>query len=58
MKSLLLDLIVTSGVTAFVLWHWSSLLPRVFAAVQPVAAAVWRQRLEIEEMQESAPETR
>jgi hypothetical protein len=44
MKNLLLDLIVTSGVTAFVLWHWPALLPRVMAAVQPVAAAVWRQR--------------
>jgi len=58
MKSLLLDLIVTSGVTAFVLWHWSSLLPRVFAAVQPVAAAVWQRRREIEELQERGVEVR
>ena len=52
MKNLLLDIIVTSGVTAFLLWHWSHLLPRVIAAVQPVAAAVWLKRREIEELQE------
>lgn len=56
MKNLLLDLIVTSGVTAFTLWHWSHLLPRVMAAVQPVAAAVWRQRREIEELQQTGVE--
>ena len=58
MKSLLLDLIVTSGITALIVWHWSALLPRVLAAVQPVAAAVWRQRREIEELQDAGLETR
>ena len=58
MKSLLLDLIVTSGVTAVLLWHWASLIPRVMAAVQPVAAAVWQRRREIEELEETSLETR
>ena len=58
MKHLLLDLIVTSGITALIVWHWSALLPRVLAAVQPVAAAVWRQRREIEELQDAGLETR
>lgn len=58
MKSLLLDLIVTSGITALIVWHWSALIPRVLAAVQPVAAAVWRQRREIEELQDAGLETR
>jgi len=57
-KSLLLDLIVTSGVTAVLVWHWSSLLPRVMAAVQPVAAAVWQRRREIDELQERGVEVR
>jgi len=57
-KHLLLDLIVTSGITALIVWHWSALLPRVLAAVQPVAAAVWRQRREIEELQDAGLETR
>ena len=58
MKHLLLDLIVTSGITGFLIWHWSALIPRVLAAVQPVAAAVWRQRREIEELQDAWLETR
>lgn len=52
------DLIVTSGITGVLIWHWSALIPRVLVAVQPVAAAVWRQRPVIEELQESALETR
>jgi len=57
-KSLALDLIVTSGITALIVWHWSALIPRVLAAVQPVAAAVWRQRREMEELQDAGLETR
>jgi len=57
-KSLLLDLIVTSGVTAVLLWHWSALIPRVMAAVQPVAAAVWQRRREIDELEERGVEVR
>lgn len=53
MKHLVLDLIVTSGVTAFLIWHWSQLIPRVMAAVQPVAAAAWQRRREIEELNDT-----
>ena len=58
MKTLLLDVILTSGITALLVWHWSQLLPRVMAAVQPVAAAVWQKRREIEQLQEQGIEIR
>jgi hypothetical protein len=51
-KSLVLDILLTSAVTGFCLWRWTMLLPRVLRAVQPVAAAVWERRREIEELQE------
>jgi hypothetical protein len=54
MKSLMLDILLTSAVTGFVLWRWSTLLPRVMGAVQPVAAAVFERRREIEALQEEA----
>jgi hypothetical protein len=52
MKSLLLDILLTSAVTGFVIWRWSALLPRVIAAVQPVASAVFERRREMEQLQE------
>ena len=52
MKSLLLEILVTSAVTGFVIWRWTALLPRVMRAVQPVAAAVWDRRREMEALQE------
>ena len=52
MKSLMLDIMLTSAVTGFVIWRWSSLLPRVMRAVQPVASAVWERRREMEALQE------
>jgi hypothetical protein len=52
MKSLLLDILLTSAVTGFVIWRWSSLVPRVMRAVQPVAAAVFDRRREMEAIQE------
>jgi hypothetical protein len=52
MKHLLLDILLTSAVTGFVLWRWSALLPRVLRAVQPVASAVFERRREIEALQE------
>jgi hypothetical protein len=51
-KSLLLDILLTSAVTGFCLWRWTALLPRIMAAVQPVAAAVLERRRQIEELQE------
>ena len=53
MKNLLLDLLVTSGVTAALVWHWSSLLPRVLAAVRPVAQAVMERRRMYDEIEEA-----
>jgi hypothetical protein len=52
MKSLLLDILLTSAVTGFCLWRWTALLPRIMAAVQPVAAAVLERRRQIDELQE------
>ena len=52
MKSLLLEVMLTSAVTGFVLWRWSMLVPRVMRAVQPVATAVFDRRREMEELQE------
>jgi hypothetical protein len=51
-KLLLLELIVTSGLTAFLLWHWVQLIPRVLETFQPVVTAVWPRRREIEELHE------
>jgi hypothetical protein len=51
-KSLLLDILLTSAVTGFVIWRWSSLVPRVMRAVQPVAAMVIERRREMESIQE------
>jgi hypothetical protein len=52
MKSLLLDILLTSAVTGFVVWRWSALVPRVMRAVQPVAAAVFDRRRAMEAIQE------
>jgi hypothetical protein len=52
MKSLLLDIMLTSAVTGFVIWRWTALLPRVLRAVQPVATAVFDRRREMEAIQE------
>ena len=52
MKSLLLDIRLTSAVTGFVIWRWSALIPRVMRAVQPVAASIMERRREMEELQE------
>jgi hypothetical protein len=52
MKSLLLEILMTSAVTGFVIWRWTALLPRVLRAVQPVATAVFERRREMEELQE------
>jgi hypothetical protein len=52
MKSLLLEILMTSAVTGFVIWRWTALLPRVLRAVQPVATAVFERRREIEALQE------
>jgi hypothetical protein len=52
MKSLLLDILLTSAVTGFVLWRWSMLVPRIMKAAQPVAASVMERRREIEQLQE------
>jgi DNA repair photolyase len=52
MKSLLLDILLTSAVTGFVIWRWSMLVPRVMRAVQPVASAVFERRREMDELQE------
>jgi hypothetical protein len=51
-KNLLLDILLTSAVTGFVIWRWSMVLPRVLRAVQPVATAVFERRRELEELQE------
>jgi hypothetical protein len=51
-KSLMLDILLTSAVTGFVIWRWSALLPRVMRAVQPVAAVVWERRREMEALTE------
>jgi len=51
-KSLLLEILMTSAVTGFVIWRWTALLPRVLRAVQPVATAVFERRREIEALQE------
>jgi hypothetical protein len=52
MKSLLLDILLTSAVTGFVLWRWSMIVPRVMQAIQPVAASVFERRREMEALQE------
>ena len=52
MKSLMLDILLTSAVTGFVIWRWSALIPRVMRTVQPVASAVFERRREIEALQE------
>ena len=52
MKSLLLDIMLTSAVTGFVLWRWSMLVPRVMRAIQTVAASVMERRREMDELQE------
>jgi hypothetical protein len=52
MKSLLLDILLTSAVTGFVIWRWSMVLPRVMRAIQPVATAVFERRREMEALQE------
>jgi hypothetical protein len=51
-KNLLLDILLTSAVTGFVIWRWSMVLPRVLRAVQPVATAVFERRRELDELQE------
>jgi hypothetical protein len=51
-KNLLLDIMLTSAVTGFVIWRWTSLLPRVLRAVQPVASAVFDRRREMDAIQE------
>jgi hypothetical protein len=51
-KNLLLEILLTTAVTGFVAWRWAALIPRVLAAVQPVAAAVFERRREMEELQE------
>jgi hypothetical protein len=52
MKSLLLDILLTSAVTGFILWRWALLLPRVMKAVQPVAAAAFERQREIDTLQD------
>jgi hypothetical protein len=52
MKNLMLDILLTSAVTGFVIWRWSALLPRVMRAIQPVATAVFERRRELDELQE------
>jgi hypothetical protein len=52
MKSLILDILLTSAVTGFVIWRWSMVLPRVLRAVQPVATAVFERRRQMDELQE------
>ena len=52
MKSLLLDILLTSAVTGFVIWRWSMVLPRVMRAIQPVATAVFERRRQMEALQE------
>jgi hypothetical protein len=51
-KNLLLDILLTSAVTGFVIWRWSMVLPRVLRAVQPVATAVFERRRQMDELQE------
>jgi len=51
-KHLLLDILLTSAVTGFVIWRWSMVLPRVLRAVQPVATAVFERRRQMDELQE------
>jgi len=51
-KNLLLDILLTSAVTGFVIWRWSMVLPRVMRAIQPVATAVFERRREMDELQE------
>jgi hypothetical protein len=52
MKSLILDILLTSAVTGFVIWRWSMVLPRVMQAIQPVATAVFERRRQMDELQE------
>jgi len=52
MKSLLLDILLTSAVTGFVIWRWSMVLPRVMRAIQPVATAVFERRRQMDGLQE------
>ena len=52
MKSLVLDILLTSAVTGFVIWRWSMVLPRVMRAIQPVATAVFERRRQMDELQE------
>jgi len=52
MKSLMLDILLTSAVTGFVIWRWSMVLPRVMRAIQPVATAVFERRRQMDELQE------
>jgi len=52
MKHLMLDILLTAGLTGFVLWRWSMLLPRVLRAVQPVASQVFEKQRELNELQE------
>jgi hypothetical protein len=52
MKNLLLEILLTTAVTGFVAWRWAALIPRVLAAVQPVAVNIMERRREIEELQE------
>ena len=52
MKNLLLDILLTSAVTGFVIWRWSMVLPRVMRAIQPVATAVFERRRQMDELQE------
>jgi hypothetical protein len=49
MKNLLLETLLTLGITGFCLWRWTVLLPRVVAAIQPVANLVLQRRRETEE---------
>jgi hypothetical protein len=51
-KNLLLDILLTSAVTGFVIWRWSMVLPRVMRAIQPVATAVFERRRQMDELQE------
>ena len=48
MKNLLLDILLTAGITGFVVWRWSIILPRVLRAVQPVATQAMQRQQELD----------
>ena len=49
MKNLMLEIIMTLGITGFCLWRWTVLLPRVMRAIEPVANVVLQRRRDTEE---------